>query len=82
MAFILDDILLAPCKAITWIGRTLYDQAEAQLTDESVIHEQLMDLQNRLDLEQIDEQQFIEQENALMQRLDAIHKYKENRRKA
>ncbi len=82
MAFILDDILLAPCKAITWIGRTLYDQAEAQLTDESVIRERLMDLQNQLDLEQIDEQQFIEQEGALMRRLDAIHKYKENRDKA
>jgi hypothetical protein len=82
MAFILDDILLSPCKLVTWIGRTLYDQAEGEITDESIIHERLLDLQTRLELEQIGEDEYIKQENALMRRLNDIHKYKESRRKA
>ena len=48
MSFIIDDILLSPCKAITWIARTLYDQAEAEITNEPAIHEQLLNLQMRL----------------------------------
>ena len=79
MAFILDDILLAPCKFAMWIGRTLRDQAEAEITDESVIHEQLLDLQTRLELEQIGEEEFAKQEDALMSRLNEIRKYKERR---
>jgi hypothetical protein len=82
MSFILDDILLAPCKAITWIARTLYDQAEGEITNEPAIHEQLLNLQTRLELEEIGEEQYIKQENALMRRLNEIHKYKESRRKA
>jgi hypothetical protein len=82
MAFILDDILLAPCKFVTWIGRTIHDQAEAEITDESVIHERLMDLQTRFELGEIGEEEFIRQENVLMHRLNEIQKYKESRRKA
>jgi len=82
MAFILDDILLAPCKFATWLGRTIYDQAEAEITDESVIHGRLMDLQTRFELGEIGEEEFVRQENALMHRLNEIHKYKESRRKA
>ena len=81
MAFILDDILLAPCKFVTWIGRTLHDQALAEVTDESVIRERLLDLQTRLELEQIGEDEYIKQEDALMRRLNEIHKYKESRQK-
>jgi hypothetical protein len=79
MAFILDDILLAPCKFVAWIGRTLHDQAEGEITDESTIHERLLDLQTRLELEQIGEDEYTKQENALMRRLNDIHKYKESR---
>ena len=82
MGFLLDDILLAPCKFVTWIGRTLYDQALAEVTDESVIRERLLDLQTRFELGEIGEEEFIRQENALMRRLNEIHKYKESRRKA
>jgi hypothetical protein len=82
MSFIIDDILLSPCKAITWIARTLYDQAEGEITNEPAIHEQLLNLQTRLELEEISEDEYIKQENALMRRLNEIHKYKESRRKA
>jgi hypothetical protein len=81
MAFFLDDILLAPCKFVTWIGRTLHDQAEGEVTDEGAIHERLLNLQTRLELEQIDEDEYIRQESALMRRLNEIHKYKERKTK-
>ena len=80
MAFLLDDILLAPCKFAMWIGKTLRDQAEEQITDESSIHQRLLDLQTEFELEQIDEESFVKQEGALMRRLNEIHKYKESRR--
>ena len=82
MSFIIDDILLSPCKAITWIARTLYDQAEGEITNEPAIHERLLNLQTRLELGEISEEEYIGQENALMRRLNEIHKYKESRRKA
>lgn len=82
MGFILDDILLAPCKFVTWIGRTIHDQAEAEITDESVIRERLLDLQTRLELGEIGEDEYLKQENALMRRLNEIHRYKESRREA
>lgn len=82
MAFLLDDILLAPANFVTWIGRTLADQAEAELTDESAIHEQLLALQMRLELEQIGEEDYLRQEAALMRRIHEIHEYKESRRQA
>jgi hypothetical protein len=80
MAFFLDDILLAPCKFVTWIGQTLYEQAETQITDEGPIQARLLDLQARFELEQIGEKEYLEEEAALMRRLNAIHKYKQARR--
>ena len=79
MAFIIDDILLSPCKLVTWIGKTLYEQAEGEITDESVIHARLLDLQTQFELEQIGQDQYIQQESALMRRLNEILKYKEAR---
>jgi hypothetical protein len=81
MGFLLDDILLAPCKFVTWIGRTLYDQALAEITDESAVHERLLGLQTELELGQIGQDEYIRQEDALMRRLNEIRKYKESRRK-
>ncbi|MCY2931181.1 MAG: gas vesicle protein GvpG [Planctomycetota bacterium] len=82
MAFLLDDILLAPAKFVTWIGRTLYEHGEAELADESAIRERMLDLQTQLELEQISDEEFLRNEGALMRRLNEIHKYKEARQKA
>ena len=81
MAFILDDILLAPCKFVSWIGQRLCEEAEAQLTDESAIHQHLLELQSQFEQGEISKQEYIEQENALMRRLDEIRKYKESQQK-
>ena len=81
MAFLLDDILMAPCKLVCWVGRTLHDQAEAELTDESRVQERLLALQTQLELEQINEHEYLRLERALMRRLEDIRKYKESRQR-
>jgi competence protein ComGF len=79
VAIIIDDILLAPCKLIHWVGKTLYEHAEAELTDESVVRHQLLELQMRFELDDISEDEYQEQEDVLMRRLEAIMEYKESR---
>ena len=80
MAFLLDDILLAPCKLVHWVGKTLYENAEEQMTDDSAIRRELLELQIRLELDDISEDECHRQEAVLMQRLDAVRAYKESRR--
>jgi len=79
MALILDDILLGPCKLVHWIGKTLYEHAEAEVTDESVVRQQLLELQMRFELDDISEDEYQKQEDILMRRLEAIREYKESR---
>jgi len=79
MSLILDDILLGPCKLVHWIGNKVREQAEAELTDESVIRERLLDLQMRFELDEISKEQYRDQEDALMRRLEQIREYKEQR---
>jgi len=79
VAFVLDDILLAPCKLVHWIGKELYEHAEAQVTDESAVRRELLELQMRFELDDITEDEYQEGEDVLMRRLDAIREYKESR---
>ena len=69
-------------KFVSWLGQTIYAQAETEITDESVIHDRLLDLQTQFELEKISEDEFLKQESALMRRLNEIHKYKEAKQKA
>ncbi|MCK4340967.1 MAG: gas vesicle protein GvpG [Phycisphaerae bacterium] len=79
MALILDDIILAPFKAVHWIGKKLYEHAEEELTDESKVRQQLLELQMRFELDEITEDEYQEGEDALMARLKVIREYKEER---
>ena len=78
MAFIIDDILLSPVKVITWIGKTLQEHAEAEMMDASAIQQRLLDIQMQFERDEIGEDEYIKQEDALMQRLGEIRKYKES----
>ena len=80
MAFILDDIVLAPCRFVAWIGGKLQEQAISAMTDESAIQEHLLDLQMQFELDEIGEVEYRSREDALMRRLDQIRKYKDSRR--
>lgn len=75
--FILDDILLAPVKGIIWLGKTIGDVVEKELYDEQRIKERLMELQLRLETDDISEREYEKQEADLLSRLDTIRKAKE-----
>ena len=79
MAFIIDDILLGPVKLVKWVGEKLLESAEQEVTDESVIQEQLLELQMRYELDEITEEEYMKGEDRLMEKLEAIRKYKEEK---
>ena len=77
MAFIVDDILLAPIKFPVWIAKKLSEYAEKEMADDSKIHEDLLELQMRYEMGEISDEEYDKQEAMLMEKLEEIRKYKE-----
>lgn len=75
--FLIDDILLAPLKVVIWVAEKIKEVAEQELYDEGRIKEKLMELQFKLELEEISEEEYKKQEKELLARLDAIRKANE-----
>lgn len=75
--FLIDDILLAPLKGVIWVAEKIKEVAEQELYDEGRIKEKLMELQLKLELEEINEEEYKKQEKELLARLDAIREAKE-----
>lgn len=75
--FLLDSILLAPLKGVIWMGQKLGDMAYAELTDKGRIKEELMALQMKFELDEINEQEYNRREKELLDRLDDITKSEE-----
>jgi len=81
MALIIDDILLSPLKFTMWLGKKLRETGYEELTDESRVHEELLQLQMRYEIEDISEEAYQQEEARLMERLEAIRKMKEEIRR-
>ncbi|HLE17661.1 MAG TPA: gas vesicle protein GvpG [Syntrophales bacterium] len=79
MGFLLDDILLLPVNGLVWVADKLKDSAEAEFLDESRVQESLLALQMRLEMDEISEREYMEQETELLKRLEDIRKYKEEK---
>lgn len=77
MAFILDDILLAPVTFPTWISRKIGEAAHKEMTDTSAIREELLELQMRLELGEMDEEEYDRRESKLLERLERARKLEE-----
>ena len=77
MALIIDDILFSPLKLTVWLGKKLREVAIQEMTDDSRIHEELLHLQMRFEMEEISEEEYEKQENKLMERLESIREMKE-----
>ena len=75
--FLIDDILLAPLKGVIWIGKKLNEAAVKDFSDEGKIKEELMKLQLRFELDEINEEEYTKEENKLLERLEASRKMKE-----
>jgi hypothetical protein len=70
--FLIDDLLLAPVNGFKFIMRQIQQLADKELNDESVIKEQLLELQVRLELEEISEEDYAAAERELFARLRAV----------
>lgn len=77
MAFIIDDILFSPLKFTIWLGKKLREVAIQEMTDESRVHEELLQLQMRYEMGEISDEEYEEGEARLMERLESIRQMKE-----
>ena len=77
MAFILDDIVLSPLKLTIWLGKKLRECAYQEMTDDSKVYEELLHLQMRYEMGEVNREAFETQEATLMERLEAIREMKE-----
>lgn len=75
--FLIDDILLAPMKGIVWLGKKINEIVEREISDEGRIKEELMELQLKFELDEIDEDEYIKQEKGFLNRLESIRKARE-----
>jgi len=70
--FLIDDLLLAPVNGFKFILGQIQKLADQELNDDTVIKEQLLELQMRLELEEISEEEFQLREAELFARLRAL----------
>jgi hypothetical protein len=70
--FLIDDLLLSPIAGLRFIMNQIQKVADRELNDESVIKEQLLELQMRLELGEIEEDDYVQAESELFARLRAI----------
>src|SRR5207249_10282626 len=70
--FLIDDLLLFPVSGFKLILGQIQKIVDQELNDETVIKEQLLELQLRLELEEISEEEFAKHEAELFARLRAI----------
>ena len=70
--FILDDLLIRlPAKAFISIFEKIYEMTQNEITDESKIKEELLQLQTQYEMDQITEEEYSQQEAILLERLTA-----------
>jgi hypothetical protein len=70
--FILDDLLIKlPAKGFASIFTKVYEMAQAELTDESSVKEELLRLQTLYEIDQISEEEYQQKEAEILERLAA-----------
>lgn len=71
--FLLDDIILSPVKGIIWIAEKIHDMAQEELEDTpEKLKRELLDLQMRLEMEEVTEQEYKKKEDEILKRLEAL----------
>ena len=70
--FLLDDILLAPVSGFKFILNQIQKMADQEFNDDSVIKEQLLELQMRYELDEITDAEYQEREAEIFARLRAL----------
>lgn len=75
---LVDDLLMLPFTGFGFIMRTLQKLAEEQYTDDAPVKERLLELQLKLEAEEITEEEYAEEEASIIRELREI----ENRKRA
>ena len=70
--FLIDDILLAPVTGFKFILGQIQKIADRELNDDTLIKDQLLELQMRFELDEISEEDYAEREADLFARLRVI----------
>ncbi len=63
---------LAPVQGVVWVARQIQEQVDRELLDPQAVLEELAELQSALDQGLISEEDYLEAENELLDRLEAI----------
>jgi gas vesicle protein GvpG len=66
-----------PVAGIRWTLAKVQQVAEEELTDDSAVKQELMELQMQLELGDIDDDEYVRREAELMQRLREIREWRE-----
>lgn len=66
-------------KGIKWLAEKIAEAAEEELLDEDRVRGELLELQMRLEIGEITEEEYAQQEGALLERLNAIREAKAER---
>ena len=75
--FFIDDLLIGlPAKGLVSVFKKIYEMAEAELTDESKIKEELLRLQTLYEIDQISEREYQKRETEVLERLSAVREMK------
>jgi hypothetical protein len=78
---LLSNILLfpvtGPIAGIRWTLGKVQQVAEEELTDDSAVKQELMELQMQLELGDIDDEEYVRREAELMRRLREIRAWRE-----
>jgi len=83
MSLILDLLtapVLGPIRGVHWLAKKVAEAAEGELLDEDRVRNELLELQMRLDMGEITEEEYDEQEKVLVEQLNAIREAKAERR--
>src|SRR5918994_7516711 len=70
--FLIDDLLLAPVNGFKFILGQIQKLADQELNDDTLIKEQLLELEMRRELDEISDDEFREREAELFARLRVI----------
>ena len=77
---LLSNLLSLPAlgapRLVHWMARTLAEEAEKESLDEGRVRGELLELQERYDAAEIEEEEYDRHERALLDRLTAIRRYK------
>ncbi|MFQ5873614.1 MAG: gas vesicle protein GvpG [Dehalococcoidia bacterium] len=77
---ILGDLLTLPVlgapRMIHWMAKKLTEEAEQEYLDEGRVRGELLELQQRYDAGEVEEEEYDRQEKTLLERLNAIREFK------